>query len=46
MGKTGSVIHCAKDATEMADPVNSKIIYKNNRIMNEKLVRKLKDTYG
>ena len=27
----------------MADPANSMIIYKNNRIMNEKLVWKSKD---
>ena len=27
---------CAKDAMEMADPANSKIIYKNNRLLNEK----------
>lgn len=34
--KKYSVNLCAKDAMEMADPANSKIIYKNNRLLNEK----------
>ncbi len=34
--KKYSVNLCAKDAIEMADPANSKVIYKNDRLLNGK----------